>query len=153
MIDSHKRFADKYFETLNATQSAIYAGFSEATAKQQAWQLLQREDIQEYLQNLRNKKQEETGITQAWVMERFKLISDACVTATPVMVFSPELKTMVQKTDENGHGVYEFDSSGANKATEMLGKIIGAFEKDNEQNKIQLPTKLTVEIVPPKDVD
>ena len=32
-------------------------------------------------------------------------------------------------------GEYQFDSSGANKSTEMLGKIIGAFEKDNSQVK------------------
>ena len=47
MQENHKRFADKYFETLNGSESAIYAGFSEDTARQKAWQLLQRDDIQD----------------------------------------------------------------------------------------------------------
>jgi phage terminase small subunit len=146
-----KRFADQYFATLNGKDSAIYAGYSKKTAKVQASQLLDRDDVQEYLQKLRAQKAEETGITQSWVMERFKLISDACVTATPVMVFDPVNKCMVQKVDVDGHGVYEFDSSGANKATEMLGKIIGVFEKDNEQSKpvTTLPTINVYNSAPP----
>lgn len=124
MQENHKRFADKYFETLNGKESAIYAGFSEDTAKQQAWQLLQRDEIQEYLQALRAEAAEKSGINRDWIMERFKHISDSCVQAVPVL-----------DHDGNETGEYKFDSSGANKATEMLGKIIGVFEKDNEQAK------------------
>lgn len=125
MLDSHKRFSDKYFETLNGTQSAIYAGFSGDTAKQQAWQLLQRDDIQEYLQALRKEYSLKSGIDKEWIIERFKHISDACVVAKPVMI--RDGKEWIES------GEYEFDSSGANKATEMLGKIIGVFEADNSQ--------------------
>lgn len=131
MQENWQRFADKYFETLNGTQSAIYAGFSEDTAKQQAWQLLQREEIQEYLQKLRAEYAEKTGITKEWVIERFKSISDRCVQAEPVMIRVG--REMVHLTDEDGNGVYQFDSAGANTATAHLGKIIGVFEKDNEQ--------------------
>jgi len=124
MQENWQRFADKYFETLNGTQSAIYAGYSEDTAKQQAWQLLQREEIQEYLQNLRAEYAEKTGITKEWIIERFKTISDRCVQAEPVF-------------DKRGlpTGEFQFDSAGANTATAHLGKIIGVFEKDNEQRK------------------
>lgn len=124
MQDNHIKFADKYFETLNGTQSAIYAGFSEETAKQQAWQILQREDVQEYLQKLREEYADKANVSKQWVLERFKHISDSCVQAEPVL-------------DSNGTptGEYRFDSSGANKATEMIGRIIGIFEKDNDQSK------------------
>lgn len=135
MQENHKRFADKYFETLNAKESAIYAGFSVDTAKQIGWQLLQRDEIQEYLSKLRKEYQEKTGLTKEWVLERFKHISDACVSATPVMIFDKDKKEMVQAYDDEGRAIYAFDSSGANKSTEMIGKIIGAFEKDNEQSK------------------
>lgn len=129
MQENHKRFADKYFETLNGKESAIYAGFSEDTAKQKAWTLLQRDDIQDYLQELRNEYSEKSGINKEWILERFKHISDSCVQAVAVY-------------DSNGiaTGEYKFDSSGANKATEMLGKIIGVFEKDNEQSKLKTTT-------------
>lgn len=107
MQDNHIKFCDKYFETLNGTQSAIYAGFSEDTAKQQAWQILQREDVQQRLQELREEYSEKSGLNKKWVMERFKDLSDDAYA--------------------------DKDYSGANKATEMIGKIIGVFEKDNLQ--------------------
>lgn len=122
MTEQQKRFADKYFETLNGSQSAIYAGYSEKTARQQAYNLLQEPYIEEYLSELRAEAQEKTGINRDWIMERFKHISDSCVQAVPVL-----------DHDGNETGEYKFDSSGANKATEMLGKIIGVFEKDNSQ--------------------
>lgn len=123
MQENHKRFADKYFETLNAKDSAIYAGFSVDTAKQQGWQLLQREDVTAYLESLRAEYSEKSGITKGWILDRFKDISDRCIQAEPVY-----------DNQGNETGEYRFDSSGANKATEMLGKIIGVFEKDNSQS-------------------
>jgi len=125
MQDNHIKFTDKYFETLNATQSAIYAGFSEDTARQQGWQILQRDDVQEYLQKLREEYAEKAGVSKQWVIERFKHISDSCVQAEPVL-----------DHDGNETGEYRFDSSGANKATEMIGKILGVFEKDNAQKPL-----------------
>jgi len=107
MQENWKRFADKYFETLNASESAIYAGFSEDTARQQGWQLLQREEIQNYLSELKQEYAEKSGINKEWVMNRLKDISDTSFETA--------------------------DFGSANKATEMLGKIIGVFEKDNGQ--------------------
>ena len=140
MQENHKRFADKYFETLNAKESAIYAGFSEATAKQGGYNLLQRDEIQNYLKELRAEYAEKSGISKQWIIERFKTISDRCVQEEPVF-------------DSNGipTGEYRFDSSGANNATAHLGKIIGVFEKDNEQSKINLsiPAPVIYNTAPP----
>lgn len=116
MQENHKRFADKYFETLNAKESAIYAGFSVDTAKQQGWQILQREEVQEYLSTLRADYTEKSGINKEWVMTRFKDISDTSFETA--------------------------DFSSSNKATEMLGKIIGVFEKDNDQNKPKISVNI-----------
>lgn len=140
MQENHKRFADKYFETLNGTQSAIYAGFKEDTARQYAYELLQKEHIQDYLQALRAEYAEKSGISKQWVIERFKHISDSCVQAEPVF-----------DNEGNPIGEYRFDSSGANKSTEMLGKIIGVFEKDNEQVRpnIIIPAPVIFNQTPP----
>jgi len=144
MQENHKRFADKYFETLNAKESAIYAGFSIDTAKQQGWQILQREDVHGRLEALRAEASEKSAISREWVVERFKNISDRCVQAEPVMI-----------PDGSGgwmeSGEYKFDSSGANKATEMLGKIIGVFEKDNSQKvpETQIPVVNVYNTAPP----
>ena len=143
--EQKKRFADKYFETLNASQSAIYAGFSEETARQSGYQVLQRDDVQEYLSKLREEYAEKAGVSREWVLERFKLISDACVQATPVMEFDPVEKKMVHKGLEYGEPLYEFDSAGANSATTQIGKIIGAYEKDNGQKNTIINVSLSKE--------
>lgn len=140
MQENHQRFADKYFETLNGKESAIYAGFAENSAKVQASQLLQREDIQNYLQALRAEYAEKSGISKQWIIERFKTISDRCIQEEPVL-------------DKEGQtvGEYRFDSAGANNATAHLGKIIGVFEKDNEQSKINIsiPAPVIYNTAPP----
>ena len=140
MQENHKRFADKYFETLNGKESAIYAGFAENSAKVQASQLLQREDIQEYLQTMRAEYAEKSGISKQWIIERFKTISDRCIQEEPVF-------------DSKGEptGEFKFDSSGANNATAHLGKIIGVFERDNEQVRpnINVPAPIVFNNAPP----
>lgn len=152
MQENHKRFADKYFETLNAKESAIYANFSVDTAKQIGYNLLQREDIQEYLSELRKEASEKSGITREWVIGRFKSISDRCMQAEPVMV--RDGKEWVQAIDEEtGEGIFQFDSAGANVSTAHLGKIIGIFEKDNEQSRIKIPETIHVKVHKPEDAD
>ena len=70
MQESHKRFAEKYFETLNGSLSAEYAGFSPDTARQQAWQLLQRDDVQAYLLEIKADAEVKSGISkQRWLNE------------------------------------------------------------------------------------
>jgi phage terminase small subunit len=80
-----------------------------------------------------------TQLTQEWVLERLKAISDRCMTAVPVMEFDYVNKEMVQKTDEEGKGVWEFDSNGANKATENIGKHLGMFITKKIEHSGELP--------------
>jgi hypothetical protein len=54
------------------------------------------------------------------------------MTAEPVMV-------MGEPTGE-----YKFDSAGANKATENLGKIIGVYEKDNKQKEFAVAPVINI---------
>lgn len=140
LTEQKKRFADKYFETLKGSESAIYAGYSEATARQIAHNLLQEPEVEGYLSSLRAEYSEKSGITKEWIIERFRLISERCVQAEPV--FDKEGKPT---------GEYRFDSSGANNATAHLGKIIGVFEKDNTQKKAELvlPSPIIYNNAPP----
>lgn len=75
MLEQHQRFADKFFETLNGAESARYAGFSEASARQEASRLLERDDVQEYLQRLRAVLAEKTGVSQQKVLNEIAKIA------------------------------------------------------------------------------
>lgn len=127
MTEQRKAFCDEYLRCFNATAAAIKAGYSEKTARVQASQILAEDEVSLYIEDRLREVSKEAEVDAVWVLKRFKSISDRCMSAIPVLIHDGE------QWVESGE--YKFDSSGANKATEMLGRIIGSFEKDNEQKK------------------
>lgn len=136
LTDKQKRFCEEYVIDLNATQAAIRAGYSEKTANEQASRLLANVNISDYVASLQKNISEKLQIDAEWVLKRFKDISDRSMQAEPVLIYSDGVWV------ESGE--YKYDSSGANKATEMIGKHIGFFETHNSQKKtdIKAPTIL-----------
>ena len=136
LTDKQERFCQEYLIDLNGTQAAIRAGYSNSSAGQIAEQNLKKLEIQERIKFLQQQIALRLEITQDWVLKRFRDISDRCMTAEPVMV----------KDGEGGwieSGEYQFDSSGANKATESIAKHLGFFEKDNKKEVINLNADLS----------
>lgn len=72
-----KRFCDEYLIDLNATQSAIRAGYSPATAAEQATRLLRKVNIQEYIQELQDARSKRTDITKDRVLQELAAIAFA----------------------------------------------------------------------------
>lgn len=142
LTEKQKRFCEEYIKDLNATQAAIRSGYSEKTAGSIGDENLKKPEIRDYLKELQKDVSDRNKISVDWVVNRLKDISDRCMTAEPVMVWDDTKKTFVES------GEYKFDSSGANKATELLGKHVGAFEKDNKQKKQEvLPAEMLASIV------
>lgn len=132
MNDQRKAFCDEYLKHFNATKAAIKVGYSEKTAAVQACQILADDEVALYIQDRLSEISKEAEVDAIWVRKRFKSISDRCMTVVPVM------EMIDGEWVESGE--YKFDSAGANKATEALGKIIGVFEKDNQQKAIHFDT-------------
>ena len=61
------------------------------------------------------------------VVTRLLEVADRCMQRIPVMEFDYVNKEMIQKVDEEGNNVWQFDSQGANKALELLGKHCAMF--------------------------
>lgn len=80
MTAKQKRFCDEYLIDLNATQAAIRAGYSAKRASEQAYQLLQKTTVQEYIQKRKADRIERTEITQDFVLS--ELMAIASVNAT-----------------------------------------------------------------------
>lgn len=131
-----QRFCDEYLIDLNGTQAAIRAGYAVNSANEQAARLLANDSVKEYIAERQQVLQEKTQLTQEWVLDRLKLISDRCVQAVPVMFFNYETGQMEQRKDAEGNHIWQFDSNGANKATELIGKHLGMFVQ-----KVDLTTK------------
>lgn len=140
LTEKQQQFCDHYLANgLNGSTSylAIYKVKNRKVASVQASYMLDKANIAAYIRKKQQELSEKTMLDAAWVLQRFKDISDRCMTAVPVMEFDPVEKQMVQKTAINDEGeqvgVYMFDSNGANKATEAIGKHLGFFEVDNKQ--------------------
>ena len=127
MNDKQKQFCEEYIIDLNGTQAAIRAGYSEKTANRIASELLSKLDIQEYIQNIKNKRSERVKYSQDELMRDILEVKNRCLQANPVL-------------DKEGNeiGVWKFDSNGANKALDMLAKHVGFCETDNKQKAFNI---------------
>lgn len=131
--DKQKIFCEEYIIDFNATQAAIRAGYSKKTANEQAARLLANVSIQEYIKKLIDNRNKRTQITQDEVIADIIEVKNRCMQKVPVLTYDKDEKDYVQVTDENGNGVWKFDSQGANKALDMLMKHTGGYETDNKQ--------------------
>lgn len=128
-----ERFCEEYLVDMNGTQAAIRAGYSKKTANEQAARLLTKVSIRARIEAGKQSRSERTQIDQNYVVYGLREVAERCLQRVPVMVFNKAERCMEQATDEDGKGIWQFDSSGANRALELLGKHTGVFEKDNVQ--------------------
>ena len=118
-----KRFVEEYLIDLNATAAAKRAGYSEKSADKIGPELLGKTSIQEALSKALAKRSERTEITQDWVLSRLQTVAERCLQAAAVI-----------DKEGNPTGEYKFDSSGANKSLELLGKHLKLFTDRVEQS-------------------
>jgi len=150
MTDKQQRFCEEYVIDLNATQSAIRAGYSEDTARSIGSENLSKPDIQEYILDLKQKASDVLEITHQDVLKRLKNWAESDITET-IGLTADQLKELPleirQLITEYKHTrkSYVVDGSTINedfiqlkfvskeKAIEMIGRHIGFYEKDNSQ--------------------
>jgi len=119
LTPKQQAFVENYLIDLNATQAAIRAGYSEANADKIGSQLLGKNRVREAIEEAKRGRQEKLNLDAQWVLKRLKDISDRCMQADPVL-------------DREGKptGEWKFDSSGANKSTELIGKHLAMFTEN-----------------------
>lgn len=120
-------FVKEYLVDLNATQAAIRAGYGEKNAKQQGTENLAKPIIKEAIQKQIKKREEKTELNAEWVLKKLEQVANRCLQEEPVV-------------DKDGPtGEFKFDSSGANRSLELIGKHLKMFT-----DKIEQDTTLTV---------
>lgn len=164
MTEQRKRFADKYFETLNGTQSAIYAGYSEKTAVSQASQMLQDPEVSEYLQNLRNEEAEKNGVSRERLLQEYKKIAFSDVRElynadgglhnvkqiddeTAGAISSIKSKEVYDGDGNKVGDIIEVKTHDKIRALDAIGKHIGFFEKDNQQKSTEINIRPKIQFV------
>ena len=111
-----KRFVDEYLIDLNMTQAAIRAGYSKKTAPWIGQRLFSKSHIEAAIQEALKAREERTELSADYVIKGLLEVHKKCSEPIPVL-------------DRQGNptGEYRFDSSGANKALELLGKNLQMF--------------------------
>ena len=129
LTDKQEMFCQEYLIDLNATQAAIRAGYSENAARQQGAENMAKPVIQDRVSELMKERTEKTKIDAEWVLKRAVKVHERCMQAEPVMIGGEP------------SGEYKFDSSGANKSLELIGKHIDvqAFKE-----KMELENNMTM---------
>ena len=121
LTPKQEMFIREYLIDLNATQAAKRAGYSERTAKSIGQRLLTNVDISRAIQEANAKRVNKLELSAEWVLQNLKNVAERCQQAEPVMAFDYEEKRMLPT------GEYKFDSQGANKALELIGKHLKLF--------------------------
>jgi phage terminase small subunit len=70
LTDRQQAFVEEYLKDLNATQAAIRAGYSAATAQEQSSRLLSNVMVAEAVAALKAERSKQTGIDAAWLLKR-----------------------------------------------------------------------------------
>jgi phage terminase small subunit len=113
--ERHELFAVEYSRELNATQSyvTVYNPESESGAASSAIKLLRNAKIQSRIQELLAKRSHKLEISAENVLNSIMKTRARCLQEEPVL-------------DSKGQptGEYKFDSRGALKADELLGKYL-----------------------------
>lgn len=124
LTDKQVKFIDEYMIDMNGAAAYLRAGYScsEATARANASRLLANANISAEIDKRQQKLQEETGISVQWVLNNLKYVAERCMAPEPL-------------ADKDGNIVeWRFDSTGANKALENIGKHLGMFKDKIEHS-------------------
>jgi len=132
--DKHEVFCKEYLIDLNGNQAAIRAGYAPDSARITASKLLTDANILARIKELMAERSKNLMIDATFVIEGLKDVFERCMQRKAVLDFDPIEKKLKQKVDENGNNVWEFDSNGANKSLELLGKHLALFTDKMKQD-------------------
>ena len=132
--DRIERFAVEYAKSLNVSQSAIAAGYSEKTASSQGSRLLKNVKVITRVREIQNEMLERLPVSIFTVIQGYLDVYNRCMTAVPVLKWDYTDKKMVETGD------YVFDSKGALSALDSIGKYLGMF---TDKVKIDANVKTT----------
>lgn len=119
-----QRFIDEYVVDCNGTQAAIRAGYAKKTAAQMANEYLMKPHIKSEVDRRLKLASEEAQVSAEWVLTRLKKLAERCMQEVEPKIRANGLFKLDKAT---GKICFDFDSAGASKALELLGKTKGMF--------------------------
>ena len=134
-----ERFCLEYVIDYNQTQAAKRAGYAEKNAAKMGCKLMKRPEIRAYIRQLQKEQKERLMLTSDRVVIELMDVYQKCMQAVPVNEWNYSEHRMEPT------GEYQFDSKGATKALELLGRHLGMFDKDEDDGGDTGPVFITGE--------
>ena len=134
----HELFCREYIIDYIGTQAAIRAGYSKKTAHVQASELLKNPKVLARIRELQKEQTERLAITSDWVVQQLVDVVKKSKEPEPVMEWDYVEKALIKT------GEYTFDSKGATKALELLGKHLGMYIEKVEE-KVDMQIKIEID--------
>lgn len=157
--DKQVRFCEEYLIDLNATQAAIRAGYSKATANRIASENLSKPDIQEKIKDLMSERSTRTQITSDQVLNEFwsiaqddiknylKFYTDPSGTIKVELKNSDEIDTKnIGEISLGKDGQFKFKRYCRDNALLQVGRHLGMFT-DNVNNSGEVAIVWNEEII------
>ena len=132
--ERQKRFCDEYLISLNATQSAIKAGYSEKYAGANADKLLKNTKIKEYIAERMAEKESELIASQDEVLQYLTAVMRKKSIAYSLARSETGADEVIEKPP---------DEKEALKAAELLGKRYGLY---TDKIEADVDTELTITV-------
>ncbi len=128
LTPQQERFCQEYAVDYNGTNAAKRAGYSESTAASQASRLLKNAKVLSRVRAIQKEQLEKTALTKESVLLNLMDVYDRCMQTKPVMEWDYEAGEYKET------GTYAFDSKGALRALELLGKHLAMFTNKIEHS-------------------
>lgn len=142
LTDKQERFAQEYVKNGGNASAAYRVVYSakgkESTINRSAKELMDNPTIAARIAGLRavvtQQAIEEATVDRAWVLSRLKTVTERCLQAAPVLD-RKGLPVLVETPEGDLVPAFMFNSMGANRSLELLGKEIGMFVERKEQGR------------------
>ena len=168
LTQRHQRFVKSFIQTDNITKSAIEAGYSPSSARNQGHRTHKREDVQEAIQEIRQSNtsllvreavasQDEcremlTEMLRANVSDFLK-DGQIDMESQEAVSFLNSLKKVKFKKDGKGITPDEIELYDKIRAMEMLGKVSGWFDKADKGNTQAIQINLNMDGKSPQTLE
>lgn len=131
MTPKQERFVEEYLIDLNATQAAIRAGYSSATAYSIGEENLRKPEIASALERAMAERSERTAITADYVLQSIVATMERCKQVEPVFDRKGE-RVLVETPTGDLAPAFTFNPMGVLKGAELLGKHLKLFTEKVE---------------------
>lgn len=133
LTEKERRFCEEYTVDFDRSRAVLAAGFDTKHPAQYAWELLQKPQVEEYLQYLKSEQSHRTKINADYVLRNIVETLERCSQEIEPLRDRKGRHVEVENKQGEFAKAYVFDSKGVLKAAELLGKHLKIFTDVSEQ--------------------